>query len=68
MARSTLVAVMGQLTCYCGRELTWDQVSKSNFAFTPTVEQVSLDMDIAIKPDAQGNYPAPMPGITEFKI
>jgi predicted dehydrogenase len=68
MARSTLVAVMGQLTCYCGRELTWDQVSKSNFAFTPTVEQVSLDMDIAIKPDAQGIYPAPMPGITEFKI
>ena len=68
MARSTLVAVMGQLTCYCGRELTWDQVSKSDFAFTPTVDQVSLDMDIAIKPDAQGLYPAPMPGITEFKI
>ena len=34
----------------------------------PKVEEVSLDMDISIKPDAQGIYPAPMPGITEFKI
>jgi hypothetical protein len=59
---------MGQLACYCGRELTWDQVAKSNFAFTPKVEDVRLDMDIAIKPDAKGIYAAPMPGITDFKI
>jgi hypothetical protein len=68
MARSTLVAVMGQLACYCGRELTWEQVAKSNFAFTPTAEEARLDMDIAIKPNAQGIYAAPMPGITDFKI
>ena len=34
MARSTLVAVMGQLACYSGKELTWDQVAKSDFVFT----------------------------------
>ena len=33
MARSTLVAVMGQLACYSGKELTWEQVSKSDFVF-----------------------------------
>jgi myo-inositol 2-dehydrogenase / D-chiro-inositol 1-dehydrogenase len=68
MARSTLVAVMGQLACYSGRELTWDQVSKSNFIFTPKVEDVRLDMEPPVKPDAKGNYPVPMPGITEFRI
>jgi myo-inositol 2-dehydrogenase / D-chiro-inositol 1-dehydrogenase len=68
MARSTLIAVMGQLACYSGQELTWDQVSKSDFVFTPKVEDVRLDMEPPVKPDAKGWYPVPMPGLTEFKI
>ena len=31
-------------------------------------EDVRLDMEGPVKPDAQGNYPVPMPGLTEFKI
>jgi myo-inositol 2-dehydrogenase / D-chiro-inositol 1-dehydrogenase len=68
MARSTLVSVMGQLACYSGKEMTWEQMQKSNFVFTPTVEEVRLDMAPPVKPDAQGWYPVPMPGLTEFKI
>ena len=68
MARSTLVAVMGQLSCYSGRELTWDQVAESDFIFKPKVEDVSLDMAPPVEPDENGWYPVPMPGLTEFKI
>ncbi len=68
MPRSTLMAVMGQLACYSGKELTWDQVSKSNFVFLPKAEDVRLDMEPPVKADAQGNYPVPLPGITEFNI
>jgi myo-inositol 2-dehydrogenase / D-chiro-inositol 1-dehydrogenase len=68
MARSTLIGVMGQLCCYSGRELTWEQVSKSNFAFMPKPEEVRLDMNPPVKPDAKGWYPVPLPGITEFNI
>ena len=68
MVPSTLVAAMGQLACYSGKELTWEQVSKSDFVFTPKVEDVRLDMAPPVKPDEKGNYPVPMPGITEFKI
>lgn len=68
MARSTLVAIMGQLVCYSGKELTWEQVSKSDFVLTPKVEDVRLDMEPPVKPDEKGNYPVPMPGITEFSI
>lgn len=68
MANSTLIGVMGQLACYSGKELTWEQVSKSNFVFTPKVEDVRLDMEPPVKPDEKGNYPVPMPGITEFNI
>ena len=68
MAHSTLVAVMGQLSCYSGKELTWEQVAKSDFVFTPKVEDVRLDMPPPVTPDEKGNYPVPMPGITDFKI
>ena len=68
MAPSTLITVLGQLACYSGRELTWNQVAKSNFAYLPKPEDVRLDMEPPVKPDSQGNYPVPMPGITEFKI
>ena len=68
MAKSTLIGVMGQLACYSGRELTWDQVAKSDFVFSPNIEDVRLDMEPPVKPDENGGYPVPMPGITEFKI
>ena len=68
MARSTLVAVLGQLTCYDGRELTWDQVAKSNFVFAPKVEDVRLDMAPPVKPAANGWYPVPMPGMQPLSI
>ena len=68
MARSSLVAVMGQLACYSGKELTWEQVSKSDFVLLPKVQDVRLDMEPPVKPDKKGWYPTPMPGMTEFKI
>ncbi len=68
MARSTQVAVMGQLACYSGQELTWEQLSKSNFTLLPKVEDVRMDMEPPVKPDAQGCYPVPMPGLTQFNI
>ena len=68
MARSTLIAVMGQLACYSGKELTWEQVAKSDFFFAPNVDDVRLDMEPPVKHDSNGNYPVPKPGLTEFKI
>ena len=68
MARNATIGVMGQLACYSGKELTWEQVSKSNFAFSPRPGDVRLDMEPPVKPDEKGWYPVPVPGITEFKI
>lgn len=68
MARSTLMAVMGQLACYSGKELTWEEVSKSDFVLAPKPEDVRLDMEPPVSLDEKGWYPVPMPGITEFKI
>jgi predicted dehydrogenase len=64
MASSTMVAVLGQMVCYSGRETTWDEVMTSNYLGGP--EKVTWDMAPPTKPDANGIYPIPQPGITKL--
>jgi predicted dehydrogenase len=66
MARSTMVTIMGQLSCYTGKEVTWDQAMKSNFTLGPRPEACTLDMEPPVKPDAAGIYPVPIPGTTNL--
>ena len=61
-ARSTLVTIMGQLSCYSGQETKWDQMQKSTFAYAPKPEECTWDMEPLSKPDDKGIYPVPIPG------
>jgi predicted dehydrogenase len=66
-ARSTLVAIMGQLSCYSGQEVTWDEVSRSNFFFPPKPEACTWTMEPPTAPDAKGVYPVcAVPGTTKI--
>lgn len=66
MARSTMVAVMGQLSCYSGKQITWQQAMASNFYLGPRPEDCTWDMEPPVKPDANGIYPpAAIPGVTK---
>jgi hypothetical protein len=64
MARSTLMTVMGQISCYTGKEVTWEQINKSDFYYPPLPEECRDDMAPPAKPDASGSYPVPLPGRT----
>jgi predicted dehydrogenase len=65
--RSTLVAIMGQLSCYSGQEVTWDEVSRSEFFFPPRPEACTWAMEPPTKPDTQGVYPVcAVPGTTKI--
>ncbi len=66
MIDSTYMAIMGQLATYTGKPITWEQVVKADFEFEPKVADVRLDMSPPTKPDAQGNYPLPVPGQTNY--
>jgi predicted dehydrogenase len=66
MARSTLVTIMGQLSCYSGREVTWDQVVDSDYFIPPKPEACTWDMDPPTAADENGVYPVcAKPGITK---
>ncbi len=67
MARSTLLGIMGQITCYTGREVTWEQVRSSDFYYPPRPEECRIDMEPPTKLNAEGIYPpAFTPGIAQL--
>jgi predicted dehydrogenase len=66
MVRSTMIALMGQFSCYTGKEVTWEQISTSDFCFAPEPKDVRSGMEPPVKPDAQGIYPVFTPGLTKL--
>jgi predicted dehydrogenase len=66
MARSTLIAIMGQISCYTGKELTWEQVSQSDFCYAPRPEDCADNMEPPVTPGSDGAYPVFKPGVTNL--
>jgi myo-inositol 2-dehydrogenase/D-chiro-inositol 1-dehydrogenase len=64
MARSTLIGIMGQISCYTGKEVTWEQISNSDFAYSPKPEDCRDGMEPPVKPGPDGGYPVYIPGKT----
>lgn len=44
MINSTLMAIMGQIACYSGTPVTWEQMLAADFEFEPKIADVTLDM------------------------
>jgi len=66
MARSTMITVMGQLSCYTGKEVSWEQVMASDYFYPPKPEDCRDGMEPPTKPGADGSYPVPLPGRTKM--
>jgi predicted dehydrogenase len=66
MVRSTMTTVMGQISCYTGKEVTWDQANKSDFYYPPKPQDCRDGMEPPVKVGADGSYPVPKPGFTKM--
>jgi len=66
MTRSTMITVMGQISCYTGKEVTWEQINQSDFYYPPKPEDCRDDMEPPVKPGPHGSYPVPKPGFTKM--
>jgi predicted dehydrogenase len=62
MTRSTLIGIMGQMSCYTGREITWEQINESDFAYAPLPAACHDAMEPPTVPGPDGNYPVYIPG------
>ena len=66
MARSTMMGIMGQISCYTGEEITWERINQSEFSLGPRPEDCHDDMEPPVLPDEEGVYPVPRPGFTRL--
>jgi len=66
MARSTMIGVMGQISCYTGKEVSWEEINASDFSYPPLPEECHDGMEPPTKPGENGSYPVPAPGRTKM--
>jgi myo-inositol 2-dehydrogenase/D-chiro-inositol 1-dehydrogenase len=66
MVPSTMAGVMGQISCYTGKEVTLEQIKTSDFYYPPKPEECHDGMEPPVKIDANGSYPVPLPGRTKM--
>ncbi len=63
-ALSNLGAIMGRAAVHTGKIITWDEAMASNFQFCSNVDELAESSPAPVQADAQGRYPAPIPGKT----
>jgi predicted dehydrogenase len=61
-ALSNLAAIMGRAAVHTGKVITWDEMMASKLKFCADVAGLTNDSPAPIRADAQGRYPAPIPG------
>ncbi|MEJ2703171.1 MAG: Gfo/Idh/MocA family oxidoreductase [Sedimentisphaerales bacterium] len=66
MTRSTMITVMGQISCYTGKEVTWEQINQSDYYYPPRPQDCHDGMEPPVKAGPNGSYPVPKPGFTKM--
>ncbi|MBM4089522.1 MAG: Gfo/Idh/MocA family oxidoreductase [Planctomycetes bacterium] len=61
-ALSNLGAIMGRAAVHTGKIVTWEQAMASTFEFCPHVASLTENSPAPVQADAEGRYPAPVPG------
>lgn len=66
MARSTMIGIMGQISCYTGKEIAWDEINASEFYYPPKPEDCHDGMEPPVTKGADGSYQVYKPGQTKL--
>ena len=65
MCNDTLIGILGLMACYTGREITWEQLMKSESSFA--LPRYGWDVEPPVKTESNGQYPTAMPGVTPLR-
>ena len=61
---ANIADLMGRAAVHSGMEITWDEMMNSDFQLYPgKVDDLNYDSEPPVKPDEDGFYPVPVPGI-----
>jgi predicted dehydrogenase len=65
MCVCTMLGILGEMACYTGQEITWEQALASKQSYA--LPRYGWDVEPPVKPGPNGQYPTAMPGITQFR-
>ena len=64
-AEASLVTSMGRMAAHTGNTVTYEQMLNCPHEMAPDVDKFTMDSPAPIRPDADGKYPLPQPGIVK---
>ena len=64
-AYAALTGILGRMAVESGREVTWEEALASELVLAPGLDDITMDSDPPVTPDADGHYPVAKPGITK---
>jgi predicted dehydrogenase len=62
-AEASLVTSMGRMAAHTGQIITYDDMLNCPHEFAPDIDKLTMDGPPPLKPNADGKYPIPQPGI-----
>ncbi len=60
--KSSVTTAMGRWAAHTGQKITWDEAMASRFQFCPNVDGLTATSPAPVQANAEGRYPAPVPG------
>jgi predicted dehydrogenase len=64
VAKSSMWAILGRMANYTGQKITWEDAMKSEANWN--LPSYSFEATPPTQPDANGNYPVALPGVTKI--
>jgi myo-inositol 2-dehydrogenase/D-chiro-inositol 1-dehydrogenase len=61
-AMSTMTTILGRMAVHSGKMVEWDEALNSPLTLLPEI--FTWDAETPVKPDKDGNYPIPIPGLS----
>jgi predicted dehydrogenase len=62
-AYAAMTGILGRMAAESGQLITWEEALASNLELAPGLENLTLDGEAPVKPDADGSYHIALPGI-----
>ena len=64
-ALSSMTAILGRMATYSGQMVTWEEAISSEITLADVDGLRSFEDTAPVIPDPDGNYPVPVPGVTQ---
>jgi len=64
-AKAAMAGILGRMAAESGKKVTWEDAMESKIVLAPGLDEMTMDSEPPVKPDADGNYPIAIPGITK---